>query len=63
MTSVKQERDFKEAVVNNNIPDGILGDAVDWISHNMEPEDVFSEKDLISWAENNGYILGKDFQN
>jgi hypothetical protein len=60
MTSVKQDRDFKENVIHGNIPDGILGDAVNWVAKNMNPEDVFSEKDLSTWAEENGYILEKD---
>lgn len=34
----------------DNVPDGILQDAIDWISKNMSPEDVFTDADLTSWA-------------
>lgn len=30
--------------------------AIDWIQRNLEPDDVFSEKQLDNWAESNGYI-------
>ena len=32
-------------------------DIVDYVnSSNLEPEDLFSEEDLSSWAEKNGYV-------
>ena len=37
--------------------DQLLETAIEWIRKNMEPEDVFSETDLQSWAENNGYVI------
>ena len=30
--------------------------AVDWIAINMDPDDVFPDSELESWAESNGYI-------
>lgn len=30
--------------------------AIDWMQSNLEPEDIFSEKQLSNWAEANGYI-------
>ncbi len=32
-----------------------LDDAIEWIKNNLSPEDVFSEKDLDQWAEENEY--------
>lgn len=33
-----------------------LDAAIFWIRQNLEPEDIFSEKQLSNWAEANGYI-------
>lgn len=30
--------------------------AIQWMQSNLEPEDIFSEKQLSNWAETNGYI-------
>ena len=32
-----------------------LDAVIDWLKENMEPQDVFTEKQLSEWAENNGY--------
>jgi hypothetical protein len=37
----------------------LLGDAINWISSNMNPKDVFSEDDLKKWAFNN-YLKRED---
>ena len=29
---------------------------IEWIGGYLDPDDVFEEKDLREWAENNGYI-------
>ena len=50
MTTYNQDRDFKNKVVMDNVPDGILQDAIDWISKNMNVDDVFTDDDLTSWA-------------
>lgn len=44
--TLKQERDFSEAVV----PQNFLMDAIDWIKDNMEVYDVFHEKQIIEYA-------------
>lgn len=57
-TSNKQDRDYSEMIngtVTVSIPLSILEDSVEWIKKNMEPEDVFSEDQLSTWAKNNGY--------
>ena len=33
-----------------------LDNAIDWISDNLNPEDVFPVSDLETWAEENNYI-------
>lgn len=33
-----------------------LDSAIGWISSNLNPDDVFSEKDLQHWAESNGFV-------
>lgn len=55
MTTVRQDRDFK-SIVQDLIPDGLLQVAIDFIQRNLEPDDVFDEKELKNWAENNGYV-------
>ena len=32
-----------------------LDSAIEYIGKNFNPEDVFKERDLIGWAESNGY--------
>ena len=48
MTTSTQDRDFACATVN-------LEQAIDWIQNNLEPDAVFTEEQLESWAESKGY--------
>lgn len=50
-TTVRQDSEFVSAVIGSSL----LEEAIDWIQSNMNPEDVFDEKDLATWAEENGY--------
>ena len=50
-TSAKQDNDFMKSVM----PNDFLEECIDWISSNMNPEDVFKEKDLEYWATRNGF--------
>jgi len=50
-TSAKQDNDFMKAVMPNNF----LEECIDWISKNMNPEEVFDEKELEYWATRNGF--------
>lgn len=52
MTTAKQDADFLQSVISARL----LEEAIDWISSNMNPEEVFSDEDLSFWAEQNGYI-------
>lgn len=49
--SWQQEEDFLKASFQFS-----LEDALEWIQKNLNPEDVYEEKDLEYWAEQNGYI-------
>jgi hypothetical protein len=58
MTIARYQRDeFAEHLKKRTTieyPD--LEDFVDWIRDNLEPEEVFNEHNLESWAESNGRI-------
>lgn len=47
-----QELDFIQSVISRDM----LSDAIEWIAKNLNPQDVFDDSDLDSWAEDNGYI-------
>ena len=34
--------------------------AIDWISDNLDPEDVFTDDQLEKWSENNDYVIPRD---
>lgn len=56
MPTTGQNRDFKSMLEEELIPRDFLEDSViPWINRNLEPDDVFDEKELKSWAKNNGY--------
>ncbi len=57
MPSSAQDASFAEDMDSMVVVDRkhALDRAIDWISSNLEPIDVFSEKDLEAWAEANGY--------
>lgn len=44
-----------EGVIHAAIQYTLLEQSIEWIGDNMNPEDVFSKKDLENWAEANGY--------
>jgi hypothetical protein len=50
-TTVRQDSEFVSAVISSSL----LEEAIDWIQSNMNPEDVFDDKTLSTWAEENGY--------
>lgn len=47
MASTKQNAAFASVI----IPNDALDVAVDWISSNLQPEDVFSNDALTAWAQ------------
>jgi hypothetical protein len=52
MTTSQQDNDFLSAVISGYL----LEEAIQWISSNMEPEDVFSDGDLRRWALGNEMV-------
>jgi hypothetical protein len=51
MATKSQDEQFSEHILVRDP----LDEAIEWISHNLNPEDVFTETQLQYWAENNGY--------
>lgn len=47
-------RIFYEMLCSSSGEDKLV-DAILWMQQNLEPEDIFSEKQLSNWAEANGY--------
>lgn len=59
MTNAKQDTDFGNEMIDYVIlkfNPAMLNAATEWVSKNLNPDDVFSEKDLQAWAEANGYV-------
>lgn len=59
MPTTRQDQQFAEEmqgyVDQIIISKSALDAAIDYIGSQLDPSDVFSEKDLIAWAESNGY--------
>ena len=51
MASVSDNKNFTDQIISK-YP---LDEAIEWIMHNMDPEDIFSTDQLSTWAEENGY--------
>lgn len=60
MPTTREEQDFSEVMRDSvdevKMSSSSLDNAIDWISDHLDPDEVFSEKKLIEWAEGNGYI-------
>lgn len=50
-TTAAQDREFVETLISSSL----LEEAILWIGDNMEPTDVFSDKQLAAWADDAGY--------
>lgn len=51
-TTAQQDKAFVVSVISLSL----LEEAIDWISHNLEPEDVFDDANLREWARDNGFV-------
>jgi hypothetical protein len=59
MATTAQDRIFAELMegqIEVKASTGSLDEAISWIGNNLEPDDVFSIKELELWAELNGYV-------
>lgn len=60
MPTTRQDADFAEEMVDSigevTMKKSALDNAILWIGNNLDPDDVFDEKDLIAWATSNGYV-------
>ena len=53
----QQEQNFRNTVANAmNINTSLLEDMLEWIKNNLQPDDVFSVKELEDWALDCGFI-------
>lgn len=52
MANCRQNATFGEEI----FPQYPLDIAIEWIQNNLEPEDVFTEKQLSQWAKDAGYV-------
>jgi hypothetical protein len=58
MSTTKQDQEFNsdlQSQLEIVVAGSALENAMQWIGSNMNPDDVFSAKDLENWAESNGY--------
>lgn len=59
MPTSRQDQDFADVMKDNvdevKMSTTSLDSAIEWIQSQLEPDDVFTEKQLGSWAESNGY--------
>jgi hypothetical protein len=58
MRSAKNDREFKEEIADQ-LPADLLDTAINWITRNLSPDEVFDEKQLDDWADDNGYVKEK----
>jgi hypothetical protein len=52
-TSTKQARYFADHIadyIEAKVEDSALGNAIEWIKNNLDPDDVFEEKKLLEFA-------------
>lgn len=61
MPSSKQDQEFNDLIKENaeveiTLSSTSLDIAIDFISSNFDPDDVFSEKSLNEWAESHGFV-------
>lgn len=61
MPTGKHDKEFAEQMEGDitatiTVSNSALDQAIYWIEKNLDPDEVFTEKQLSSWAENNGFI-------
>lgn len=54
MPSARSDKEFGE-LMHGEADMTALDNAISWIQDNLTPADVFTEKDLETWAEVNGW--------
>ena len=59
MPTNRQETDFAKVMKDNvdevKMSTTSLDSAIEWMQSQLDPDDVFTEKQLSNWAESNGY--------
>ena len=51
-TTVGEDKAFRDEL----FPSDLLEEAIEWISVNLSPEDVFEARSLNVWARDNGFV-------
>jgi hypothetical protein len=60
-TTNRQDADFSEEMIESvKISNLALTRAIEWITTNLTPEQVYPESELKEWAEKNGYSIKED---
>ncbi len=57
-TSTKQDQEFGALIIPHlkvEHPEACLDEVLEWVRKNLNPDDVFSNKQLEDWAEGEGY--------
>lgn len=67
MSTSRQDQFFAEMINDHvesttTVSKSALEFAIEWIAKEFEPEDIFTEKQLESWAESNGYVKEQYFK-
>jgi len=59
MPTSREDSEFAEVMRDSvdevKMSSSSLDNAIYWISNHMNPDEIFSEKQLKEWAESNGY--------
>ena len=59
MPTNRQETDFAKVMKDNvdevKMSTTSLDSAIEWMQSQLDPDDVFTEKQLENWVESNGY--------
>lgn len=62
MPTGNQDKNFAEEMAASvdettvKMSSSSLDNAISWMQDNLTPDDVFTDKQLIEWAENNGFV-------
>lgn len=56
MASLYAYQAFKDFLQQSDLGEYPLDNILDWITSNLDPNDVFDESRLRTWAEDHGYV-------
>ena len=56
MTTSRQDNAYRDMILGKLGSSIQLDEAIEWIKSNLNPEDVFDDRDLRQWADENDYV-------